>query len=89
MSVNKNQKSQVIGNHARHNTDTGSPEVQIALYTERIKTLTEHFKDHKHDHNSRVGLIKLVGKRKKILDYLRRTEEPRYKALIAKLGLRK
>lgn len=89
MSVKKNVKSKIIGENARHNTDTGSPEVQVALYTERIKVLTEHFKAHKHDHNSRIGLIKLVGKRKRVLDYLRREDEQRYKTLIGNLGLRK
>ena len=79
----------VIGEHRRHETDTGSPEVQIALLTERVNHLTEHLKVHKKDHHSRRGLLMLVGQRRRLLDYLRRNDVERYRALIAKLGLRR
>jgi len=72
-----------------HEKDTGSPEVQIAIFSERINHLTEHLKDHKNDHNSRRGLLQLVGKRRRLLNYLQRTEVERYRAIIAKLGLRR
>ena len=78
-----------IAEHRLHDTDTGSPEVQIALLTERIRTLTDHFKIHKNDHHSRRGLLKLVGQRRRLLDYLRQNDIERYRALIAKLGLRR
>ena len=79
----------VIGEHRRHETDTGSPEVQIALLTGRVDHLTEHLKVHKKDHHSRRGLLMLVGQRRRLLDYLRRNDVERYRALIAKLGLRR
>ena len=83
------QKSDIIGKHARHEGDTGSPEVQIALLSERITYLTEHFKTHKKDHHSRRGLLKLVSQRRRQLDYLKQIDIERYRSLIAKLNLRK
>lgn len=79
----------VIGEHRRHETDTGSPEVQYALLTGRVNHLTEHLKVHKKDHHSRRGLLMLVGQRRRLLDYLSRNDVERYRALIAKLGLRR
>ena len=78
-----------IAEHRRHETDTGSPEVQIALLTERINHLTEHLKVHKKDHHSRRGLLMLVGRRRRLLDYVRKNDVERYRAIIAKLGLRR
>ncbi len=83
------QKKTVINTHAKHEGDTGSAEVQVALLTARIEDLTEHFKIHKKDYHSRTGLLKLVGKRRKLLNYLKNTDVQRYRDLIAKLGLRK
>jgi ribosomal protein S15, bacterial/organelle len=83
------QKKAVIDAHAKHEGDTGSPEVQVALLTARITYLTDHFKSHKKDFHSRQGLLKLVGKRRNLLNYLRKTDVQRYRALIDKLGLRK
>ncbi|MFT3766007.1 MAG: 30S ribosomal protein S15 [Minicystis sp.] len=83
------QKADIIAKHARGEGDTGSPEVQIALLSERITYLTEHFKTHKKDHHSRRGLLKLVSQRRRQLDYLKRTDIERYRALITKLNLRK
>lgn len=83
------RKREVIETHRRHGTDTGSPEVQIAILTERITYLTEHFKTHKKDHASRRGLLKLVGQRRRLLNYLRDTSADRYRAIVEKLGLRK
>ncbi len=83
------QKADVISKFARAEGDTGSPEVQIALLSERITYLTEHFKTHKKDHHSRRGLLKLVSQRRRQLDYLKRTDIERYRSLIAKLNLRK
>ena len=82
-------KAATITEHRRHETDTGSAEVQIALLTERINHLTEHLKVHKKDHHSRRGLLMLVGQRRRLLDYLRRNDVKRHRALIAKLGLRR
>ncbi|AWV07070.1 30S ribosomal protein S15 [Marilutibacter maris] len=81
--------SKVIQEHARGTNDTGSPEVQVALLTARIQTLTEHFKQHKQDHHSRRGLLMMVNRRRSLLDYLKRKDNARYKALIEKLGLRR
>ena len=89
MSVTKEQKHNIIENHRIHETDTGSPEIQIALLTERINQLTEHFKVHKKDHHSRRGLLKMVGKRRRLLEYLKGKSVERYQALIKELGLRK
>ncbi len=82
-------KAATIQQHRLHESDTGSPEVQVALLTERINHLTEHLKVHKKDHHSRRGLLMLVGRRRRLLDYLRRNDVERYRALIAKLGLRR
>ncbi len=82
------QKKEVIEQYATHEGDTGSPEVQIAILTKRIVILTEHLKEHKKDHHSRRGLLKMVGQRRNMLDYLRRTDIERYRTLGAKLGLR-
>ena len=85
----KEQKDLIIKEHARHEGDTGSPEVQIALLTKRINDLTEHLKIHKKDHHSRRGLLKMVGQRRGLLAYLKKTDIERYRTLIEKLGLRK
>ncbi|MDU3777019.1 MAG: 30S ribosomal protein S15 [Veillonella sp.] len=82
-------KLAVIKEYATHEGDTGSPEVQVAILTSRITYLTEHLKDHKKDHHSRRGLLKLVGQRRNMLDYLRRKDIERYRSLIERLGLRK
>ena len=82
-------KAATITEHRRHETDTGSAEVQIALLTERINHLTEHLKVHAKDHHSRRGLLMMVGRRRRLLDYLRRNDVERYRALIARLGLRR
>ena len=87
--IRKEQKAEVIAANRTHETDTGSPEVQIAILTERIKQLTEHLKEHKHDNHSRRGLLKLVGKRRGLLNYLASKDIERYRAIIAKLGIRK
>lgn len=81
--------SEIVAEYGTHDSDTGSPEVQVALLTERINHLTEHLRDHKHDHHSRRGLLLMVGKRRRLLDYLRREDMERYRSLIAKLGLRR
>lgn len=80
---------EIVEEFGTHESDTGSPEVQVALLTERINHLTDHLRDHKHDHHSRRGLLLLVGKRRRLLDYLRRQDVERYRSLIAKLGLRR
>lgn len=82
-------KQQVIEDHRVHESDTGSPEVQVAILTTRINELTEHFKVHKQDHHGRRGLLKLVGQRRRLLDYLKRKDLGRYKTTIDRLGLRK
>ncbi|MCL2594041.1 MAG: 30S ribosomal protein S15 [Promicromonosporaceae bacterium] len=82
-------KKAIIAEYATTPGDTGSPEVQIALLTQRIKDLTEHFKEHKHDHHSRRGLLLLVGQRRRLLDYLAKIDIERYRALIARLGIRR
>lgn len=89
MSVNVAQKAQIISQHQRAQGDTGSPEVQVALLTARINGLTDHFKAHVKDHHSRRGLLKMVSQRRKLLDYLKRTNADQYRQLIDKLGLRK
>ena len=83
------EKSTTMAEYRLHEADTGSPEVQVALLSERINHLTEHLKAHKKDHHSRRGLLMLVGRRRRLLDYLRRNDVERYRALIAKLGLRR
>ena len=85
----KETKTQIIADNRLHETDTGSPEVQIAILTTRINELTEHLKVHKKDHHSRRGLLKMVGKRRKLLTYLQNNDIERYRAIVAKLGLRK
>ena len=89
MSITTAQKSQIVTDYQRAKGDTGSPEVQVALMTARINYLTGHFKEHTKDHHSRRGLLRLVSRRRKLLDYLKSTDADRYVALIAKLGLRK
>jgi small subunit ribosomal protein S15 len=89
MSITADKKKEVIASNKMHEKDTGSPEVQVAILTERIKNLTEHFKTHAKDHHSRRGLLMLVGQRKRLLAYLKSTDINRYRGLIEKLGLRK
>ncbi len=85
----KEEKTSVIESSRIHEKDTGSPEVQIAILTKRINDLNEHLKEHKHDHHSRRGLLKMVGKRRNLLNYLMKKDIERYRAIIAKLGIRK
>jgi small subunit ribosomal protein S15 len=87
--LDSEKRKDVINNFQLHAVDTGSPEVQIALLSARIEYLTEHFKAHKKDHHSRRGLLKLVGKRRRLLDYLRKKDVERYRSVIQRLGLRK
>jgi small subunit ribosomal protein S15 len=89
MAVLQERTREIVQTHRRHDTDTGSPEVQVALLTDRIVYLTEHFKVHRKDHHSRRGLLKLVGQRRRLLDYLKRNDFARYKAVIERLGIRK
>jgi len=89
MGVALQRKKELIDQFRQHSTDTGSPEVQVALLSERIDYLTEHFQTHKKDHHSRRGLLKLVGQRRRLLDYLKRYDNERYKSLIDRLGLRR
>ena len=89
MSITAEKKSELIKEHSRDDGDTGSPEVQVAILTERISNLTEHFKTHAKDNHSRRGLLMMVNKRRSLLDYLRKKDATRYSDLIAKLGLRK
>jgi small subunit ribosomal protein S15 len=89
MALVKEQKSALISDFARAEGDTGSPEVQVAVLTRRIEQLTEHLKTHAKDHHSRRGLLMMVGKRRRLLDYLRREDVERYRALISRLGLRR
>lgn len=89
MSLHRERKAEIIDKFQRTEGDTGSPEVQVALLTERIEELQDHFADHNSDHDSRRGLLKLVGKRRKMLDYLRKKDIERYRELIDELGLRK
>ncbi|MEN6521973.1 MAG: 30S ribosomal protein S15 [Armatimonadota bacterium] len=89
MALIKERKAEIIGEHKTHEGDTGSPEVQIALLTTRINQLTEHLKEHKKDHHSRRGLLMMVGQRRRLLNYLVKTDINRYRAIVAKLGLRR
>jgi len=89
LTTSKQQKNDLISEYRVHDTDTGSPEVQIALLSNRITYLTEHFKAHAKDHHSRRGLLKLVGRRRRLLDYLKKTDNERYRTVIDKLGIRK
>jgi small subunit ribosomal protein S15 len=87
--LTKDKKTDLIGSYRKHDSDTGSPEVQVALLSERINYLTEHFKSHAKDHHSRRGLLKLVGQRRRLLDYLKSKDTARYAELIKRLGIRK
>ena len=89
MSITVEEKNRVMKEFATKDGDTGSPEVQVAILTSRIRTLTEHFKTHKKDNHSRRGLLKMVSQRRRLLDYLKKKDEARYKAIIEKLGLRR
>jgi small subunit ribosomal protein S15 len=89
MAFEPGQKQTIIQEYKLHDSDTGSPEVQIALLTERIDYLTNHFKAHKKDHHSRRGLLKMVSRRRRLLDYIRKKDEDRYQTLIKRLGIRK
>lgn len=89
MSITAERKQELIKEYAVQDGDTGSPEVQVAILTSRINTLTDHFKDHKKDNHSRRGLIKMVNQRRKLLDYLKGKDDARYQSLIGRLGLRK
>ncbi len=89
VALSKDRKTGIIGDYRTHDSDTGSPEVQVALLSERINYLTEHFKVHAKDHHSRRGLLKLVGQRRRLLDYLKSKDSDRYAALIQRLGIRK
>lgn len=89
MSITQERKSALIKEYATKEGDTGSPEVQVAILSERIANLTEHFKDHKKDNHSRRGLLKLVSQRRRLLDYVKGTDEVRYQSLIERLGLRR
>lgn len=89
MALTKEAKAEIIKEFQQHEGDTGSPEVQVAILTARINELTEHLRVHKKDHHSRRGLYKMIGQRRGLLDYLQRTDVERYRALVAKLGLRR
>ena len=89
MSIAAERKTVLIGEYATNKGDTGSPEVQVAILSERINNLTDHLKTHSHDYHSRRGLIMMVGKRRRLLDYLKRKSEPRYAEIIQRLGLRR
>ena len=89
MAQSKETKERIVGDYRAHERDTGSPEVQVALLTNRITELTDHFKTHAKDHHSRRGLLKLVGRRRRLLDYLKKTDNDRYRTIIDKLGIRK
>jgi len=89
MALTAEQKTKVVGDFQQSNDDTGSPEVQVALMTARIEDLTSHFKTHIHDHHSRQGLLRLVNRRRKLLDYLKQKNVERYRSLIGRLGLRR
>ena len=89
MALNKDRKTELIGTYRTHDSDTGSPEVQVAILSERISYLTEHFKSHAKDHHSRRGLLMLVGRRRRLLDYLKMKDAHRYADLIKRLNIRK
>jgi len=89
MPLQTEKKAEIISQYKRSDSDTGSPEVQIALLSGRISQLTGHFSEHKKDHHSRQGLLRMINRRRKLLDYLKRKEEPRYKEIISQLGLRR
>ena len=89
MTINNEEKKSIIDSYKLHDSDTGSSEVQVAILTERIKYLTEHFKTHAKDHHSRRGLLKLVGRRRRLLNYLKKTNVNKYRELIERLGIRR
>ena len=89
MALTTEQKKEILGSYGLHNTDTGSPEAQVAMLSKRISDLTEHLKVHRHDHHSRRGLLLLVGRRRRLLKYLEKVDVERYRALIGRLGLRR
>ena len=89
MTLSKDQKTSIITGYQTHGSDTGSPEVQVAILSERINYLTEHFKSHAKDHHSRRGLMKMVGQRRRLLDYVKSKDTDRYRGLIERLGIRK
>lgn len=89
MTLELDRKKEIIGNYQKHEKDTGSPEVQIAILSARIQYLTEHFKSHKKDHHSRRGLLKIVGQRRRLLDYLKKKDVERYRNVIQRLGIRR
>lgn len=89
MPLTKDKKQELVGKHGRQDRDTGSPEVQVAMLTERINELTEHLRTHTKDHHSRVGLLKMVGRRRRLLRYLERNDLERYRSLVTELGLRR
>ncbi|WP_027963236.1 30S ribosomal protein S15 [Halalkalibacillus halophilus] len=89
MAITKERKNELINEFKTHENDTGSPEVQVAILTEEITTLNDHFREHKNDHHSRRGLFKMVGKRRNLLNYLRNNDITRYRDLIKRLGLRR
>jgi small subunit ribosomal protein S15 len=89
VALTTEQKKQILGEYGLHETDTGSPEAQVALLTKRIVDLTEHLKQHKHDHHSRRGLLLLVGRRRRLLKYVEKVDVERYRSLIQRLGLRR
>ena len=89
MSLSSENKSKIVAEYARGDNDTGSPEVQVALLSARISELTDHFGEHKKDHHSRQGLLRMVNKRRKLLDYLKDRDQDRYRELITRLGLRR
>jgi small subunit ribosomal protein S15 len=89
LTLTREHKSEIVDAYRTHNTDTGSPEVQIAILSERINYLTDHFKTHAKDHHSRRGLLRMVGKRRRLLDYLKTKDSGRYRTVIDKLGIRK
>ncbi|MPY83898.1 MAG: 30S ribosomal protein S15 [Actinophytocola sp.] len=89
MALTTEQKKEILSDYGLHETDTGSPEAQVALLTTRIIGLTEHLKEHKHDHHSRRGLLLLVGRRRRLLDYVKKVDITRYRTLIQRLGLRR
>lgn len=89
MALTSDVKKELIGKHGRHESDTGSPEVQIAMLTKRINRLTQHMQQHRHDHHTRRGLLKLVGQRRRLLNYLQRKDLEGYRSLIQELGLRR
>jgi small subunit ribosomal protein S15 len=89
LSLTKEKKGEIVDAYRQHGTDTGSPEVQVAILSQRINYLTDHFKTHAKDHHSRRGLLKMVGKRRRLLDYLKSKDVDRYRAVIERLGMRK